>query len=51
MEQNSSLALKSLNKAKGPMAVATKLPYVNYGILKSRTPYEGRKLFPQFGAA
>jgi hypothetical protein len=32
-------------------AVARKRLHVLYGIFKSRTPYDGRKLFPQLGTA
>ena len=43
--------LLSRHKAKlqALVAVARKLLHAIYGILRTQTPYEGRKLFPQLG--
>ena len=45
------LQARHKTKLQALMAVARKLLHAIYGIFKSRTPYDGRKLFPQLDAA
>jgi transposase len=46
-----SLLARHKSKLQALVAVARKLLHAIYGIFKSRTPYDGSKLFPQLGAA
>jgi transposase len=45
------LQVRHKTKLQALMAVARKLLHAIYGIFKSRTHYDGRKLFPQLGVA
>jgi transposase len=46
-----ALLARHKSKLQALMAVARKLLHAIYGIFKSRTPYDGNKLFPQQGTA
>jgi transposase len=46
-----ALLARHKSKLQALMAVARKLLHAIYGIFKSRTPYDGNKLFPQLEIA
>jgi transposase len=46
-----TLLARHKRKLQAPIAVARKLLHAIYGIFKSRTPYDGSKLFPQLQIA